>query len=144
MSDFRDHLSTADQEGRRQWLYPRKVRGRFFKARTWLSWLLLAVMFAGPFIRIHGNALLLINIVERKFVILGQIFWPQDMIMFAVALLVFITGIIIFTAAYGRLWCGWTCPQTVLMEMVFRKIEYLIEGDSHQQRALDKAPWTRR
>ena len=118
------------------------MRGRFFRARTWLSWLLLAVMFAGPFIRINGNPLLLINIVERKFVILGQIFWPQDMILFAVALLVFVTGIIVFTAAYGRLWCGWTCPQTVLMEMVFRKIEYLIEGDSHQQRALDKAPWT--
>ena len=109
-----------------------------------LSWLLLAIMFAGPFVRINGNPLLLVNIVERKFVILGQIFWPQDMIMFAVALLVFITGIIIFTAAFGRLWCGWTCPQTVLMEMVFRKIEYLIEGDSHQQRALDKAPWTAR
>jgi cytochrome c oxidase accessory protein FixG len=140
--DFRDHLSTADQEGRRQWLYPRKVKGRFFRARTVLSWLLLAVMFAGPFVRIKGNPLLLINVVERKFVILGQIFWPQDMIMFAVALLVFINGIIIFTAAYGRLWCGWTCPQTVLMEMVFRKIEHLIEGDSHQQRALDKAPWT--
>jgi len=118
------------------------VQGRFFRARTLLSWLLLAVMFVGPFVRINGNPLLLVNIVERKFVILGQIFWPQDMIMFAVALLVFITGIIIFTAAYGRLWCGWTCPQTVLMEMVFRKIEYLIEGDSHQQRALDKAPWT--
>ena len=99
-------------------------------------------MFAGPFVRINGNPLLLINIVERKFIILGQIFWPQDMIMFAVALLIFVTGILVFTAAYGRLWCGWTCPQTVLMEMVFRKIEYLIEGDSHQQRALDKAPWT--
>ena len=140
--DFRDHLSTADQEGRRQWLYPRKVHGRFYRGRTWLSWLLLAIMFAGPFVRINGNPLLLFNLVERKFIILGQIFWPQDMIMFAVALLIFVTSILVFTAAYGRLWCGWTCPQTVLMEMVFRKIEYLIEGDSHQQRALDKAPWT--
>jgi cytochrome c oxidase accessory protein FixG len=87
---------------------------------------------------------LLLNIVQRKFIILGQIFWPQDMIMFALALLLFITAILIFTAAYGRLWCGWACPQTVLMEMVFRKIEYLIEGDSHQQRALAKAPWTGR
>ena len=130
--------STTRQEGR-AWL---PEAAAFYRARTWLSWLLLAIMFAGPFIRINGNPLLLINIVERKFVILGQIFWPQDMIMFAVALLIFITGIIIFTAAFGRLWCGWTCPQTVLMEMVFRKIEYLIEGDSHQQRALDKAPWT--
>ena len=140
--DFRDHLSTADQDGRRRWLYPRKVRGRFFNARTWLSWLLLGIMFAGPFVRVNGNPLLLLNIVERKFIILGQIFWPQDMIMFAVALLIFITSILVFTAAYGRLWCGWACPQTVLMEMVFRKIEYLIEGDSHQQRALDQAPWT--
>jgi cytochrome c oxidase accessory protein FixG len=140
--DFRDHLSTADAEGRRTWLYPRQPRGPFYRARTWLSWLLLAVMFAGPFIRIHGNPLLLLNLVERKFVVLGQIFWPQDMIIFAVALLVYITGIIVFTAAYGRLWCGWLCPQTVLMEMVFRKIEYLIEGDAPAQRALAKAPWT--
>jgi cytochrome c oxidase accessory protein FixG len=140
--DFRDHLSTADKEGRRRWLYPRKPRGRHFRARTWLSWLLLAVMFAGPFIRIHGNPLLLLNFVERKFIILGQIFWPQDMIISAVTLLIFFTGIIVFTAAFGRLWCGWTCPQTVLMEMVFRKIEYFIEGDSSAQRALAKAPWT--
>jgi cytochrome c oxidase accessory protein FixG len=123
-------------------LYPRKVRGRYFRARTWLSWVLLALMFGGPFVRIHGNPLLLLNIVQRKFIILGHIFWPQDMIMFALALLLFITSILIFTAAYGRLWCGWACPQTVLMEMVFRKIEYLIEGDSHQQRALARAPWT--
>jgi cytochrome c oxidase accessory protein FixG len=140
--DFRDHLSTADKEGRRKWLYPRKPKGRYFRARTYLSWLLLAVMFAGPFVRIHGNPLLLLNFIERKFVILGQIFWPQDMIISAVTLLIFFTGIIVFTAAFGRLWCGWTCPQTVLMEMVFRKIEYFIEGDSSDQRALNKAPWT--
>jgi cytochrome c oxidase accessory protein FixG len=141
-SDFRDHLATADKEGRRVWIYPRKPRGRFTRARTWLSWLLLAVMFAGPFLRVQGNPLLLLNFVERKFIILGQIFWPQDMIISAVTLLIFITGIIVFTAAFGRLWCGWTCPQTVLMEMVFRKIEYFIEGDAHGQRALARAPWT--
>jgi cytochrome c oxidase accessory protein FixG len=141
-SDFRDHLATADKEGHRMWIYPRKPRGRFTNARTWLSWLLLAIMFAGPFIRVNGNPLLLLNFVERKFVILGQIFWPQDMIISAVTLLIFFTGIIVFTAAFGRLWCGWTCPQTVLMEMVFRKIEYFIEGDAHEQRALAKAPWT--
>jgi cytochrome c oxidase accessory protein FixG len=139
---FRDHLSTADQEGRRKWIYPRRQNGRYFRWRTYLSWLLLGVMFAGPFIRLNGNPLLLLNIVERKFVILGQIFWPQDMIITAVTLLIFFTGIIVFTAAFGRLWCGWACPQTILMEMVFRKIEYFIEGDANEQRALDKAPWT--
>src|ERR1043165_158468 len=141
-SDFRDHLATADKEGRRMWIYPRKPGGRFYRARTWLSWLLLAIMFAGPFIRVRGNPLLLLNFVERKFVILGHIFWPQDMFISAVTMLVFLTGIIVFTAAFGRLWCGWTCPQTVLMEMVFRKIEFLIEGDASSQRVLAKAPWS--
>jgi len=140
-SDFRDHLATAHQDGRRKWIYPRKVSGRFYRWRTWFSWLLLAIMFAGPFITIHGNPLLMMNIVERKFVVLGQIFWPQDMIIFAVAVLVGLTSIVIFTAAFGRIWCGWACPQTVMMEMVFRKIEYLIEGDAHQQRALNEAAW---
>jgi cytochrome c oxidase accessory protein FixG len=140
--DFRDHLATADQSGRRKWIYPRKVSGRFYRWRTWFSWLLLAIMFGGPFVTIHGNPLLLMNIPERKFVVLGQIFWPQDMIIFAVAMLVFLVGIIIFTTAFGRLWCGWACPQTVMMEMVFRKIEYAIEGDAPNQRALNTAPWT--
>jgi cytochrome c oxidase accessory protein FixG len=139
--DFRDHIATADAEGRRKWVYPRKVTGKYYRWRTWFSWLLLLIMFAGPFVTINGNPLLMMNIPERKFVVLGQIFWPQDMIIFAFALLVFLTGIIVFTAAYGRLWCGWACPQTVMMEMVFRKIEYLIEGDAPQQRLLAGAPW---
>jgi cytochrome c oxidase accessory protein FixG len=141
-TDFRDHIATADKDGNRRWLYPKKVEGRFFKARTYVSWLLLAIMFTGPFVRINGNPLLMINILERRFSILGQIFWPQDVAIFAIAMLLFLTGILIFTTAFGRLWCGWTCPQTLLMEMVFRKIEYAIEGDAPAQRALAVAPWT--
>jgi len=144
LSDFRDHLVTADQQGRRQWLYPRKPSGRHYTARTILSWVLLAVMFAGPFVHIQGNPLLLLNFVERKFSVLGRMFWPQDMIISAITILIFLTGIIVFTAAFGRLWCGWTCPQTVLMEMVFRKIEYFIEGDAPAQRSLAQAPWSAR
>lgn len=142
--DFRDHLTTADKAGHRQWLFPKQPSGRFYRWRTWLSYVLLAIMFVGPFVRINGNPLLLFNIVDRRFSILGQIFWPQDAVIFALATLLFITSIIIFTAAFGRLWCGWTCPQTLLMEMVFRKIEYFIEGDATAQRALRDAPWTGR
>src|SRR3954465_6708251 len=137
--DFRDHLATADKEGHRRWVYPKKITGRLYRWRTYVSWLLLLLLFTGPFVRINGNPLLLVNIIERRFSILGQIFWPQDMIIFAVALLLFITSIMVFTSAFGRLWCGWTCPQTLLMEMVFRKIEYAIEGDSVAQRLLKKA-----
>lgn len=140
--DFRDHLATAEKDGRRKWLYPRKPEGRFYRWRTWFSFLLLAVMFVGPFIQINGNPLLMINIIERKFSIFGRIFWPQDMALFAIAVLISLTGIAVFTAAFGRLWCGWACPQTVLMELVFRKIEYAIEGDSMAQRALAAAPWS--
>src|SRR5437762_1080002 len=93
--DFRDHLSTADQAGRRRWLYPKKPSGRFYRWRTWLSYLLLAIMFAGPFVRIQGNPLLLLNIVERRFSILGQIFWPQDAVLFALATLLFLTSIFV-------------------------------------------------
>jgi cytochrome c oxidase accessory protein FixG len=138
--DFREHLATADQQGRRMWLYPRKPRGSWFNARRGLAVALLAIMFAGPFVRIHGNPLLMINIVERRFSILGHVFWPQDMFLFALAVLLFLTGIVVFTAAFGRLWCGWACPQTVLMEMVFRPIEWLIEGHGQSQRRFDKAP----
>jgi cytochrome c oxidase accessory protein FixG len=140
--DFRNRISTADSQGRRQWIYPRKVSGRFYRWRTWFSWLLLVIMFGGPFVTIGGNPLLLMDIPEGKFVVLGQIFWPQDMIIFAVALLLFLVGILVFTTAFGRVWCGWACPQTVMMEMVFRKIEYAIEGDGYEQRKLNAQPWT--
>ncbi len=140
--DFRDHLATADQEGRRMWIFARQPKGRYYTARKWVSYLLLTVMFVGPFVRINGNPLLLVNIVERKFSVLGQMFWPQDGAVLALSLLLFLTGIAVFTAAFGRLWCGWTCPQTVLMEMVFRRLEYWIEGDATRQRAMREAPWT--
>ena len=139
-ADFREHLATADQQGRRMWLYPRRPRGRWYQLRRIFAGLLLAVMFIGPFVRIHGNPLLMVNIIERRFSILGHVFWPQDMILFALAMLLFLTGIVIFTAAFGRLWCGWACPQTVLMEMVFRPIEWLIESDGQTQRRFDQAP----
>jgi cytochrome c oxidase accessory protein FixG len=140
--DFRDHLATAEKDGSRRWLYPKKPSGRMTQYRTWFAWLLLVVMFVGPFVRIQGNPLLMINIIQRKFSILGQIFWPEDTVIFAVSMLVFFTCIIIFTTAFGRLWCGWACPQTVMMEMVFRKLEYLIEGDGPVAKARDAGPWT--
>ena len=140
--DYRDHLATADQQGRRRWLHPKKPSGKWHTRRAWFASILIVVMFVGPWIRIQGNPLLMINIVERRFSILGQMFWPQDSVLFAVAMLVFITGIIVFTTAFGRLWCGWACPQTVMMEMVFRKLEYLIDGDAAEQKALSAAPWT--
>jgi cytochrome c oxidase accessory protein FixG len=143
-ADFRSHLATADVRGRRIWLYPRKPRGRYTRARRWVSAVLLLVLAVGPFVTIEGHPLLMLNVVERRFSILGRVFWPQDAAVFALGLLLFFTAIAVFTMAFGRLWCGWTCPQTVFMEMVFRPIEYWIEGDAPEQRALNASPWTAR
>ena len=139
---FRDHISTVDESGKRVWVYPKKPKGILHRWRIFVSSVLLGILFAGPFITIGGHPLLLLNFFERKFVIFGAVFWPQDTHLLIFVLLIFMLFIILFTVVYGRVWCGWACPQTIFMEMVFRKIEYWIEGDYTRQRKLDKAPWT--
>jgi cytochrome c oxidase accessory protein FixG len=144
MSDsesFRDHISTVNEKGKRVWVYPKKQKGKFYKARTILSWFLLAFLFGTPFIKVNGHPFILLNVLERKFILFGFVFGPQDFYLFVIATISMLVFIVLFTAIYGRLFCGWVCPQTVFMEMVFRKIEYWIEGDASQQRELDKAPW---
>lgn len=138
---YRNRIATVDQQGKRVWIYPKRVIGRFYKARTYASYVLLLILFSGPFIKINGQPILMLNILERKFVILGKAFWPQDFHLFALAALTGIISIVLFTAVYGRLFCGWACPQTIFLEMVFRKIEYFIDGDPAKQRRLDKQPW---
>ena len=138
---FRDSIATVDKEGKRQWVYAKKVSGKWFNRRQIIAYSLLALLFVGPFIKINGEPLLMLNIIERKFVILGQIFWPEDSYLFAIGMLAFVVLIIVFTVVFGRLFCGWVCPQTIFLEMVFRRIEFLIDGDWNQQKKLDKMPW---
>ncbi len=135
---FRDSIATVDKQGKRVWVYPKQAHGRFTNWRRWFGYALLAVLFAGPFIRIGGEPLMMFNIIERRFVFFGQSFWPQDFLIFVLGFLSFIIFIALFTVAFGRLFCGWACPQTVFMEQVFRRIEYAIEGDWKQQQALNK------
>ena len=140
--EFRDSIATVDEKGKRIWIYPKKPKGRYTRARIWVTVILLALLFSGPFIKIGGQPLLLFNIFERKFVIMGIAFWPQDFYLFGLAMITFFVFIILFTVVFGRVWCGWACPQTIFMENVFRRIEYWIEGDAKQQRKLDQSPWT--
>ena len=139
---YRDAISTVDKDGKRVWVYPKKPSGKFTRWRQWFGYGLLTLLFVGPFIRIGGEPLLMINLVERRFVFFGQVFWPQDFLIFVVGVLTFIIFVALFTVAFGRLFCGWACPQTVFMEMVFRRIEYAIEGDWKQQKALNNGPMT--
>lgn len=138
---FRDRIATVNEQGKRVWIFPKKPSGSFYNKRKIVSYLLLGFLFAGPHLRIEGEPLLMLNIIERKFVILGQVFWPQDMYILAVLLILAVVFVILFTIIYGRIFCGWVCPQTIFMEMVFRRIEYFIEGDAAAQRRLDQTPW---
>ncbi|QHT68862.1 4Fe-4S binding protein [Rhodocytophaga rosea] len=139
---FRNHLSTVDETGKRVWVYPKKPKGNWHQARVIVAIILLTCLFGIPFIQVDGLPFFLCNIFERKFVLFGYPFFPQDFYLFGLAMITFFVFIILFTVVFGRVWCGWACPQTIFMEMVFRKIEYWIEGDANQQKILDKAPWT--
>ncbi|MDP4261481.1 MAG: cytochrome c oxidase accessory protein CcoG [Bacteroidota bacterium] len=139
---FRDRLATVDAKGKRKWVYAQKPEGKLYTVRTWVSWGFFALFFSLPFITLNGKPLFLFNIPDAEFIIFGKIFWPQDFFIFGVMMLTFIIFIVLFTAAFGRLFCGWVCPQTIFMEMLFRKVEYLIEGDAAKQRLLNKEPWT--
>ena len=138
---FRDHLATVDEKGKRKWVYAHKTKGKIFNIRTWVSWGFFALFFTLPFIQYKGRPLFLFNIPEAKFIIFGYVFWPQDFFIFGLAMVTGIIFIVLFTAAFGRLFCGWVCPQTIFMEMLFRKIEFAIEGDAPAQKILNKGPW---
>lgn len=142
MYDTKNTQEPELNSSKRQWIYPLIRKGKFYHYRSWLSYAYLILFFAGPFLRIGGQPMLLLNIMERRFVILGQVFWPEDFFLFVLAMLVFIVCIVLFTIAFGRIFCGWICPQTIFMEMVFRKVEEWIEGDARKRKKLDAGPWT--
>lgn len=139
---FRDRIATVDESGKRKWIYAYKPKGRLYNLRTVLSVFYFIIFFGLPFVEINGRPLFQFNIPEAKFILFGKIFWPQDFFIFGLTMVTFVFFIILFTAAFGRLFCGWACPQTNFMEMMFRKVEYLVLGDAPAQKQLKAAPWT--
>lgn len=139
---FRNQLATVTNEGKRKWVYPKKPSGRFHRARIFVSAILLLILVLTPFIKVNGQPFMLFDFLNRKFILFGVLFGPHDFHLLVIAVISLIVFVILFTAVFGRIFCGWACPQTIFMEMVFRKIEYWIEGDSKDQRKLKAAPWT--
>ncbi|MDM9630331.1 cytochrome c oxidase accessory protein CcoG [Robiginitalea aurantiaca] len=139
--NFRDSISTISEEGKRSWIFPKKPSGKFYTYRKYVSYVLLIFLFAAPFVKVNGNQFLMFNVLERKFNIFGFPFWPQDFHLFVISMIIGVIFIALFTVAFGRIFCGWMCPQTIFMEMVFRRIEYWIDGDRGAQIRLDRAPW---
>ena len=139
--NFRDSIGTVDDQGKRAWVYPKKPSGNYYRNRKIVSYILLAFLFAAPFVKIGGNQFLLFNVLERRFNVFGFPFWPQDFHLVVISMIIGVIFVALFTAAFGRIFCGWICPQTIFMEMVFRRIEYWIDGDRNKQRRLDRQKW---
>ena len=139
--NYRDRITTIEDDGSRKWIYAKQPKGKLYNIRSLLSIIYLVAFFSLPWIKFKGEQILMLNIVQRKFIILGMHFGVQDLIVFGIAMLTFVVFIVLFTVIFGRLFCGWACPQTIFMEMVFRKIEYWIEGDAQKQKSLTKQDW---
>ena len=139
--EFRDHLGNQDKKGKRKWLYPKIIKGKLYRYREYFSYFLLFFLFVTPWIRINGHPFMLFNVLDGKYVIFGQVFWPHDFNILAFMLLTALIFVVLFTAIFGRVWCGWACPQTIFMEMVFRRIEEWIEGSPNKRKKLDAMPW---
>ncbi|PIB31608.1 cytochrome c oxidase accessory protein CcoG [Gaetbulibacter sp. 5U11] len=139
---FRDSIATINEDGKRAWVFPKKPSGKFYDYRKIVSYILLVFLFAAPFVKINGNQFLLFNVLERRFNIFGFPFWPQDFHLFVISMIIGVIFITVFTVAFGRIFCGWICPQTIFLEMVFRRIEYWIDGDRGAQMKLKRTKWT--
>lgn len=138
---FRDSIATITKDGKRAWIFPKKPKGKYYDKRKIVSYVLLLMLFSFPFIKVNGHQFILLNFIERKFNIFGIPFWPQDFYLFMISMVIGVVFVTLFTVAFGRIFCGWICPQTIFMEMVFRRIEYWIDGDRNAQIKLDKQKW---
>ncbi|HLB37401.1 MAG TPA: 4Fe-4S binding protein, partial [Gemmatimonadales bacterium] len=137
-------LPTLNQDGTRRWLRPKLSRGRFFRRRRGLAWVLIALFALIPYLRLNGKPLILLDVVRRQFTMFGTTFLPTDTVLLMLLLVGIFLAIFWLTAVYGRVWCGWACPQTVYMEFLYRPIERLIEGGSRAQSDLDRRGWALR
>jgi cytochrome c oxidase accessory protein FixG len=129
-------LPTLNPDGSRRWLDPKLFPGRFFRRRRALAWTLIAIFSAIPYLRMRGRPLILLDVVHREFTLFGTTFLPTDSVLLMLLLVGIFLAVFLLTAIFGRVWCGWACPQTVYMEFLFRPIERLIEGRSSAARQL--------
>lgn len=139
---FRDRMATVDREGKRVWVFPKMPKGKLTNYRRMVAYALLAFFYLAPHLKIHGEQLLWLNFAERRFVLFGASFYPQDFHLLVLAAICLLVFIILFTVIYGRIFCGWACPQTIFMEFLYRPIEYLIDGDRNKQRHLAQQEMT--
>jgi cytochrome c oxidase accessory protein FixG len=137
-----DSVASLKADGSRNFLHPADVRGRFTLARRLTAFFLILIYAGMPWIQVGGHPAVFLDVLHRRFHFFGYTLAAQDfwLMFFLITGLGF--SLFVVTSLFGRIWCGWTCPQTVFMEHVFRRIERLIEGPSHEQKRLDRLDWS--
>ena len=126
----------------REWIYPKKIEGRWGSLRLWGAVALHLGLLLPPWFTVAGHPAARIDVPARKVFLLGSVFSPADGEMIALIGLIAAFSLFFFTSLFGRLWCGFLCPQTVMLHTWAFKIEEWIEGDARSRRRLDAAPWT--
>ncbi len=129
MPDLADGgLSTLHKDGRRRWLKPKVSPGRFLMSRRAVGYGLIAIFTLLPYVKMYGKPVILLDVPARRFTFFGVTFLPTDTLLLALLMVGIFLTVFLVTALFGRVWCGWGCPQTVYMEFVYRPIERFFEG----------------
>jgi cytochrome c oxidase accessory protein FixG len=134
-------LSTLNVDGTRRWMSPRTSKGRYWRARAIVAWLLIVIFAALPWIRMNGKPVLLLDIMTRQFTFFGTTFRPTETLLLSLLLLSIFVAVFLATAVLGRVWCGWACPQTVYMEFLYRPAEKLLLGKAYGRNGQRAATW---
>jgi cytochrome c oxidase accessory protein FixG len=137
-------LYSLSADGKRKFMHPIVHEGRYWKIRRAIAYGLFGLYFALPLIPVGGRPAVFLDIATRRFHIFGGTFNPTDNILLAAFGLGTIVTVFFIGSTFGRMWCGYACPQTVYLEFLFRPIEAVLEGGPLKQRKLNAAPWSGR
>ena len=139
-----DLLYSLSADGTRRHMHPVVHKGRFWRIRRGIAAALVLLFFALPFVYVRGYPAVLLDLSARRFHVFGATFHPTDNLLLAALGFGVIVTVFFVGSTFGRVWCGFGCPQTVYLEFIFRPIERLVEGGPTAQRSLNHAPWSRR
>lgn len=140
--DFKDTLYTVDKRGRRRWVYSSLTKGAWYWRRAIVAYALILFFLVTPWVYINGKQAIWLDFTGMRFTFFGLTLYATDTLFLFLFLAFFAICLFFFTALFGRIWCGWACPETVFLEFVFRPIERLIEGSGAQRLRLDQSLWT--
>jgi len=136
-----ERLGTTDEQGHRVYIHPEDVKGFWRNQRTRFYWFLILLYVVLPWFHWGGKQIILLNIPGREFIFFGTSFYAHDAPLILLLLLGFLFTMGLITSIWGRVWCGWACPQTVFIDTIYRNIERLIEGKARQRQKLQESPW---